>query len=164
MPVGTRELKWAGIGRMPENWKALRLKDTAEIKFSNVDKKTVEGEQPVFLCNYMDVYNNNYITRDINFMPATATEREIEKFSLMKGDVLLTKDSETPDDIAIPSVVIEDLKNALCGYHLAMLRPYPDLIQSIFLSKLFLSKPINNQFIRLAHGLTRFGLNVSALI
>lgn len=161
MSVETLKSKKARIGRIPENWEVVMLNDVADIKFSNVDKKTVADELPVFLCNYLDVYNNNYITSKINFMPATATEQEIKKFTLMKGDILLTKDSETPDDIAVPSVVIEDLENVICGYHLAMLRPNPNLVQCIYLSKLLLSKPINNQFIRLAHGLTRFGLNVS---
>lgn len=157
-----KQYKKTKIGKLPCDWEAMRLKDTSDIKFSSVDKKTFENEQPVLLCNYLDVYNNDYITRKINFMPATATEMEINKFTLLKGDILLTKDSETPDDIAIPSVVIEDLENVICGYHLAMLRPNPKLVRSIFLSKLLLSKPVNNQFIRLAHGLTRFGLNISA--
>ena len=160
--IGHTQFKKTKIGRIPEEWEVVGLKNTADIRFSNVDKKTLAGEQPVFLCNYLDVYNNDYITREINFMAATATEKEIKKFTLMKGDILLTKDSETPDDIAVPSVVIEDLENVLCGYHLAMLRPNQNLVQNIYLSKLLLSKPINNQFIRLAHGLTRFGLNISA--
>jgi len=161
MALETPKYMKTKIGKIPANWKVFKLNNIADIKFSNVDKKTVADELPVFLCNYLDVYNNCYITNKINFMPATATEREINKFRLMKGDILLTKDSETPDDIAVPSVVIEDLKNIVCGYHLAMLRPNPNLVQSIYLSKVLLSKPINNQFVRLAHGLTRFGLNVS---
>ena len=162
MFVETLKSKKARIGRIPEHWEVMTLNDVVDLKFSNVDKKTLTDEQPVFLCNYLDVYNNDYITREIDFMPATATEHEIKKFKLKKGDILLTKDSETPDDIAVPSVVIEDLENVLCGYHLAMLRPNQNLVQSIYLSKLLLSKPVNNQFIRLAHGLTRFGLNISA--
>ena len=159
IPQGYKDTK---VGIIPEDWEVIKLKDTAEVGFSNVDKKTLPEEDAVFLCNYLDVYNNDFINRNINFMPATATEKEIEKFTLIKGDVLLTKDSETPDDIAIPSVVIENLENVLCGYHLAMLRPNPNKVQSVYLSKLLLSKPVNNQFVRLANGLTRFGLNISA--
>jgi len=113
--IGHTRFKKTKIGRIPEEWEVVGLKNTADIRFSNIDKKTIAGEQSVFLCIYLDVYNNDYITREINFMPATATEKEIKKFTLMKGDILLTKDSETPDDIAVPSVVIEDLENVLCG-------------------------------------------------
>ena len=33
----------------------------------------------------------------------------LEKFELIKGDVLITKDSESQDDIAIPSYVVKNL-------------------------------------------------------
>ena len=32
------------------------------IRVSNVDQKTQPGEKPVKLCNYMDVYSNEYVT------------------------------------------------------------------------------------------------------
>ena len=38
----------------PADWAVTRLSDVADIRFSNVDKKTIPGEQPVRLCNYMD--------------------------------------------------------------------------------------------------------------
>ncbi len=37
-----------------------------------VDKKIIEGEQPVILLNYMDVYRNHHITKDIVKMQVTA--------------------------------------------------------------------------------------------
>ena len=91
---------------------------------SPVDKKTVDGELPVKLCNYTDVYyNRNAIGSEIDFMAATAKPLEVEKFSIIEGDVIITKDSETPDDIGVPSYVKETIDNLLCGYHLAILRP-----------------------------------------
>ena len=110
-------------GELPEGWQEVQLKDIAAILFSGVDKKCRPGQKKVRLCNYMDVYNNNYITADMDFMWATASDAEIEKFSLEIGDIMITKDSETPDDIGVPSVVTEKLDNAICGYHLALLKP-----------------------------------------
>lgn len=161
--IGHTRFKETKIGRIPEEWEVVRLAKVSEIRFSNVDKKSYPSEIPVHLCNYLDVYNNEYIDEKIDFMEATATTAEIEKFSLNKGDVIITKDSETADDIAVPSVVIEELNNVLCGYHLALLQPNAEKVDSIFLSKLLSSTPINNQFVRLAQGLTRFGLNVSSI-
>ncbi len=55
---------------------------------SNVDKHTVEGEVPVRLCNYVDVYKNDVIHGGMNFMWATATEDEARRFRVRIGDVL----------------------------------------------------------------------------
>ena len=108
---------------LPEGWRFIPLERVAEIILSNVDKKSGKGEAVVQLCNYTDVYYNDIIDKNIEFMEATATPREIERFSLRHGDVLITKDSETPDDIAVPALVNDTLENVLCGYHLAILRP-----------------------------------------
>ena len=104
---------------VPEGWQLVRLGDVSEVTFSSVDKRPVEGEYPVRLCNYTDVFYQREIRRDMDFMSATASEVECQRWSLKKGDVLFTKDSETPDEIGIPSYVTEDMPNVLCGYHLA---------------------------------------------
>ena len=108
---------------VPKDWRSDRMGNVAEIFFSNVDKHTFDFEIPVCLCNYVDVYKNERITSDIEFMEASAEPREIARFQIQKGDVLATKDSESPDDIAIPSLVAETLPSVLCGYHLALIRP-----------------------------------------
>ncbi len=38
--------------------KKYKLADIAKIEISGVDKKTIEGETPVRLCNFVDVYYN----------------------------------------------------------------------------------------------------------
>ena len=90
---------------LPSDWQLTRLDDVADVLFSNVDKHTKENEIPVRLCNYVDVYKNDRITSSIDFMEASADQREINKFQIQRGDILATKDSETPDDIAIPALV-----------------------------------------------------------
>lgn len=156
----------SGQLRLPgctNKWSEYRLKDITTILVSNVDKKTHGSEQPVSLCNYTDVYYNTYITNDFPFMVATATEREITKFKLRKGDVLITKDSESPDDIAISALVRENLTDVLCGYHLAIIRPKPKLADGGFLNYLFSLKYVRRYFSTLANGATRFGLSIGSI-
>ena len=113
-------------------WSRVKLAEVAEIRFSNVDKKTILGEVPVRLCNYMDVYGNGgYITNDLPFMEASVSPVEIDRFRVERGDVMLTKDSETPDDIGIPAVVVDDIPNLVCGYHLALIKPRREQIDSV---------------------------------
>lgn len=54
--------------------KKYKLADIAKIEISGVDKKTIEGETPVRLCNFVDVYYNWAITKEKakSFMAASA--------------------------------------------------------------------------------------------
>jgi type I restriction enzyme S subunit len=147
----------AWLGKIPAHWEVKRLKTLASVQLSNVDKKSVEGEEPVKLCNYTDVYYNERITSDIEFMTATATREQIRRFSLHAGDVLITKDSESWTDIAVPAVVANDLPDVLCGYHLAHVRPSRGCVGE-FLSRAFSAVGPRDQFQVAANGITRFGL------
>jgi type I restriction enzyme S subunit len=149
-------LQW--IPEIPEHWEVRKLKHIATIILSNVDKKSDDGEIPVRLCNYTDVYYNDYITSDLEFMEATATQDEIGKFKLVPGDVLITKDSEEWSDIAVPAHVPAELDGVLCGYHLALIRPRPEVLYGGYLFRAFAARGINDQFRVEATGITRYGL------
>ena len=148
---------------LPEDWAWVELGDVSKVILSNVDKKTSPDESPVHLCNYTYVYYNDYIDRQIDFMAASASEREIERFRLRKSDVLITKDSEVAEDIAVSAVVSEDLGLVLCGYHLAIIRPDSSAADGVYLSKLFGLHSIRHYFSRLANGVTRFGLTSDSI-
>jgi len=150
-------------GELPTRWKIVNLKDISQVYFSGIDKKSHQDEMKIKLCNYLDVYKNEYITSDLDFMEATASVAECKTFQLKKGDVIITKDSETPDDIGIPAVVIDHIPNVICGYHLALIRPDNSKINSIYLSKILSSNKIKKYFSRHANGATRFGLSNSAI-
>ena len=144
-------------------WKTLPLRELAEIRVSNVDKKSVPGEQPVLLCNYMDVYSNEYLTEDLQYMSATATTAEIGRFSVGTGDVAITKDSETPDDIGIPAVARKIPSDLVCGYHLALIKPDKTKINGEFLAKQLASNETIRYFAQRASGSTRYGLSNGAI-
>lgn len=140
------------------DWVASRLRFVASIRNSNVDKKSYEGQQPVLLCNYTDVYYNEKITSPDGLMEATASQSEIEKFSLQSGDVIITKDSETADDIGIPALIPQNLPGVVCGYHLTQLRPN-EAVTPDFLFRT-LQATSTRQYLEVeTPGVTRFGLD-----
>jgi type I restriction enzyme S subunit len=147
----------------PEGWRETPLISVAEPRFSSVDKITQGSEEPVRLCNYTDVYNNNYITGDLEFMRASATQPEIHRFGLKVGDVIITKDSETPDDIGIPTVVDYEAPDLVCGYHLALIRPNQEQVDPTFLAKQLKHVRLARYFGQQANGLTRYGLPIGAV-
>lgn len=146
--------------RHPDGWARRAIGDVAAVSFSSVDKKSVAGEVPVRLCNYMDVWKNHYIDADLAFMQATATPREIKQFTLVKHDVLLTKDSETKEDIADPAVVRTDRDDLVLGYHLALVRPDPKKAHGPFIAAQLALPQFRAQFVRVANGATRYGLGI----
>lgn len=149
-------------GELPPDWKLEKLKFFASIRNSSVDKIISEDEKPVRLCNYTDVYYNECITSDMHFMEGSATEVEIKRFQLKRGQVIITKDSEAWDDIGIPALVIENMPDVLCGYHLSVLEPGLEL-DGGFLAWLCRAEPLNDQFKLAANGVTRFGLGQSSM-
>ena len=145
------------LGDVPAHWQNRRLRSVIEMRVSNVDKHTKDGETPIRLCNYVDVYYNYTITNDLSFMRATASPSEIERFRLQRNDVVITKDSETWDDIAVPALVTDPPNDLICGYHLAILRPNGP-IEGSYLARVLQAPQIAYQFHVSAQGITRYGL------
>ena len=159
---GNNRAIMASKAQIPRGWRLVRLGDVAEVAFSGVDKRTIEGEFPVKLCNYTDVFYNRHIQASMDFMPATATQSELKRWALKQGDVLFTKDSETADEIGIPAFVADDLTNVLCGYHLGLARPSQAMVNGSFLARTLASRASAQEFGRIANGITRFGLTLDA--
>jgi type I restriction enzyme S subunit len=145
------------VEEVPVGWTIKKLKFVVEVHPSNVDKKIKENEKTVLLCNYTDVYYNEEITGDLPFMRATASDLQIRKFTLKSGDIIITKDSEDPNDIAVPAYVPQDLECIICGYHLALLRPRYGILGE-YLKRVMDSRYARSVFAAKANGLTRYGL------
>ena len=146
------------LGEVPAHWDVRRLRTVAKMRVSNVDKHVKDGERPVRLCNYVDVYKNDRIRPGMEFMRATATPGEIERFHLRCGDVLITKDSESWNDIGVPALVESTEDDIVCGYHLALLRPVSNYVDGGYLFRALQSSGVTHQLQVEANGVTRFGL------
>lgn len=109
--------------------KKFRLGDIANVEISGIDKKTKEGESAVRLCNFTDVYYNWAITKNMydGLMQASASDSDIKTFTLRKGQVAITKDSETRDDIGVSTYIADDFDDVILGYHCALIVPKVDI-------------------------------------
>ena len=153
------DIEW--IDKIPEHWQVKRLKLLGDIIPSNVDKKTKEGEQKVLLCNYVDVYKNDFITEDIQFMKASASDAQIEKLTLRKHDVIATKDSEDPKDIGVPALVKNNFNNVVCGYHLTLIRSNMNVLNGDYFYWVIRSEGSSQYFYTEARGITRYAIGSS---
>ena len=151
------------LGETPAHWRVGRLDHVATAWTSNVDKHSVDGQSAVRLCNYTDVYKNESIVEGMDFMRATATSEQIDRFRLRLGDTIITKDSETSDDIGIPAYVEYEAEDLICGYHLAMVRPKVDEAFPRFLYWALSAQPTLSQWAVQAAGVTRVGIRSTDL-
>ena len=150
------------IGLIPSNWEFSKLKFLAKTKISTIDRHEYDTEINVRVCHYPQAYKNEKINSTTELSTGTCTEKELDNFSLKKGQVVITKDSETADDIGVPTFIEEDIQNAVCGYHLAMLETCQDL-NSDFLFRYLQSKNVRRFFEANVNGVTRFGLSKSTI-
>jgi type I restriction enzyme S subunit len=104
-------------------WKKIELENIGSITGSGVDKKILPGEKAITLLNYTNVFRQTSINRtDLNHQ-VTASDEKIKNCSVLKGDVFLTPTSETPEDIALSAVALEDMPDVVYSYHVIRLRP-----------------------------------------
>ena len=161
VPLKPSGIPW--LGDISAHWEVRKLRNVAALIVSNVDKHSKANEEPVRLCNYTDVYKNEQITGDLNFMHATATKEEIRRFKIKLGDVIITKDSEEWDDIGVPALVAHEADNLVCGYHLAMVRSNQRMLRGEFLLRTLQDRFVATQVHVRAKGVTRYGLSHQAI-
>lgn len=156
--------KESKLGWIPREWEVEEIGSCIDPIMSHVDKHIRADELKILLCNYMDVYTNRYLTQDISYSIGSVNSSEYFRFSLQPQDVIITKDSETPDDIAVPSILIEKVEDLICGYHLCILRS-KDLnkLNGEFIMLQLQHHKINRQFANRANGTTRYGLTIDAI-
>lgn len=137
-------------------WPILRLGQIGRFATSGIDKITVEGETPVQMVNYTDVYGNvdGRIDQRTAFMETTTSAEKSVQHALRPGDVLFTPSSETADDIGWAAVITEPLAGTVYSYHLTRWRPEVDLDVN-FTRYAMNSRLVRAQLTSAARGTTR---------
>jgi type I restriction enzyme S subunit len=157
IPVGYKQTE---VGVIPKDWDIKTLGEIGEITGAGVDKKSNPGEQPVRLVNYVDVYNRRPITSNLLSHWVTAPATKANRCSVRRGDVFFTPTSEVREDIAVSSMALEDIPDAVYSYHLVRLR-CNDEIEVTYRAHAFTAKYFLDQASVLADGSgTRYVVNL----
>ena len=152
------------IGDIPKDWVIGKLKHNSELNISSIDKHIYEDEISVKVCNYTDVYYNEFISKSLELRIGSCTPEEYKKNLLKKGDVIITKDSESSNDIGVPSIVIDDLDNVVCGYHLSIIKSNSEKLIGSYLFRQLQTTRVRRYFEINSNGITRFGLGKSSVL
>ena len=100
--------------------------------------------------SFREVFKNYFLPDKLaNLLDTSIIEQE--KFSIKKGDIFITRTSETLDELAMSSVVLKDYPRATFSGFLKRLRPINDEVYSkyiaFFLRSRYFRKAINNNTI-----------------
>jgi type I restriction enzyme, S subunit len=144
------------IGDIPDEWEVTKARHLGKFETSSVNKKIEDGEEPIQLANYMDVYANNkkIINKQTKFTNTTCSLAKILKNNLLEGDMLFTPSSETVEDIGFSVVIDENLPNVVYSYHVVRLRFQKKIFKN-FKKYLFNNNIILNYFSKNSRGTTR---------
>ena len=72
--------------------------------------------------SFRDIFNNTFLPENLTELMNTS-DRDRIKYSVKKGDVFITRTSETPDELAMSSVALKDYPNATFSGFAKRLRP-----------------------------------------
>ena len=146
------------LGEIPEHWEVEKLKYNADISFSSVDRHQFDEEIKVSICHYPNAYKNEKIELVTFLSEGTCTELEFEKYQLKQGQVIITKDSESANDIGVPCYITETFENGVCGYHLAIITSNEEMLLGEYLFRFLQTQNVRSFFETNSNGVTRFGL------
>lgn len=114
---------------------------------------------------FKDVFNNYFLPDKLNEL-ANTTEKEIKSCSVKKGDIFLTRTSETMDELGMSSVALKDYPNATFNGFTKRLRLKEDVdieIDPVYIGYYFRTNEIRNQIDMHATMTTRASLNSAAI-
>ena len=142
---------------LPKSWRTKKLKYLFKYSLSSVDRHVYDEELSVHICHYPDVYYNDKIDSVKSLPTGTCTPDELEKFQVLSGDILITKDSESPEDIGVPCLISTRLKNTVCGYHLGIIRHQSEM-DTEYVFRFLQTDYAKGYFYCESSGVTRFGV------
>lgn len=149
----------AWLGEVPGHWEVHRARAIGTFTASGIDKKFVDGEQPVKMFNYVDVYKSSdkKLRYSEDLMDTTAPREKVLEHAVREGDLLLTPSSETSDDIGHAAQVLNVPEGVVYSYHILRFRPGSS-VNSTFLTYAFNSSTIRSYFSSVCTGTTRMVL------
>lgn len=159
----TGRVRLAGHGR---EWKQASLGELFTFKNGlNKAKQFFGFGTPI--VNYMDVYNRPKIRASCVEGRVSLSVDEIKSFDVRRGDVLFTRTSETPEEVGMAAVMLDEPSQTVFSGFVLRARPRNDELCDEFKAYCFRSSFVRNQIISKSTYTTRAltnGRQLSAVI
>ncbi|MAM30475.1 MAG: hypothetical protein CMC13_15765 [Flavobacteriaceae bacterium] len=121
-PLKKEGYKKTKLGWIPEEWEVTKLEELGEFK-NGINKSKDDFGFGVPFINLMDVFGKPVLTKD-KWSLVNASPKEIESYSLNKGDVLFIRSSVKLSGVGLTSVVKEGVSGTVYSGFLIRFRPY----------------------------------------
>ncbi len=108
--------------------------------------------------SYSDIFHNFYAPKELTTL-VNSNEKDREKCSVKRGDVFLTRTSETTDELGLSCVALKDYPNATFNGFAKRLRPLTDEVVPEYAAYFFRSNFFRAQCMSMASLITRASLN-----
>ena len=106
---------------MASEWEEVTLDAVYEFR-SGLSKPRAEFGFGHDFLSFKDVFYNSFMPQELSEL-VNSTDRERESCSIRRGDVFLTRTSETMEDLGVSCVALRDYKNATFNGFTKRLRP-----------------------------------------
>ena len=137
----------------------LKLDEIFDFKNGLNKGKEYFGKGVPFI-SYVNVYKLDRLQEEDIMEKVELTQDEIERFSVVKGDVLFTRTSEVKEEVGYSSVVIEELKNTVFnGFTIRARLKNNDLLLPEYSAHLFRCHEIRKEIIKRSSFTTRASLS-----
>jgi type I restriction enzyme S subunit len=134
------------VGIIPEEWECLSLGDLFKFKNGlNKGKEFFGHGTPI--VNYNDVYLKTEIRVKDILGRVSLSSKEIKLFEVLRGDVFFTRTSETPEEVGISSVIIEDVEDTVFSGFLIRARPINKKLDLYYKKYCFSTKSVRNEIV-----------------
>lgn len=138
---------------VPKDWKTLTLADIFDFKNGFNADKSQYGKGTKFV-NVLDVLKNNFLTEGIIKGKVDLSPEAGELYSVVKGDVLFNRTSETQEEVGMTAVYLDDSPVVFGGFVIRA-RPRENILDINFCKYCFNSKYTRQEIIKKGQGAVR---------
>lgn len=138
-------------------WKEKRISELY-VSSSGLSKPANQFGFGYPFLSYKDIFNHYYAPNELLTL-VNSSEAERKKCSVKRGDVFLTRTSETTDELGMSCVALKDYENATFNGFSKRLRPITGEIVPEYAAYFFRSSYFRGQCKSLASLITRASLN-----
>lgn len=153
--------KWKG-GKGMSEWKKVKLGDLYTVHNGLSKSKEFFGSGYPFLT-FSNVFNNWFLPDKLEAL-VQSTDKDRESFSIQRGDIFITRTSETMNELGMSSVALKDYPNATFNGFTKRLRPKNDDVLPEYIGYYLRSKKFRNKFLAFSSMTTRASLANSDLL
>lgn len=156
------EFKDSPVGSIPKGWAVENFGNVFTLK-NGVNKGKEFFGKGVPIISYRNVYDGNGIYDEMLSNRVEMTQSELDRFKVEKGDLFITRTSETPDEIGFTNVYLGELNNVVYNGFVIRARQKADTFDFGYCKYAFQADYMRQQMVHASKFTTRAGISGESL-